>query len=156
MYPLLLIIYAVVAAVSALEYIISFIIRFLSFFLIYFGPVSVSPYHAHNWVVELQYQNRGHWDTRLYPYNVFNALCYIPCLFSLIVASYRSSSSTSIPFPPYASTTDIALATDSSSHYRSHHILSTQDHGLHTLLFQKYRIVRVAMYCVTELRLFNK
>ena len=50
------------------------------FFLIYFGLVSMSPQHAHSWVAELQYQNRGHIDTRLYPYNVLNVLHYTPCL----------------------------------------------------------------------------
>ena len=44
------------------------------FFLFYFGPASVPPQHAHNWVVDFQTHNRGHRDTILCLYIVLDVL----------------------------------------------------------------------------------
>ena len=86
----------------------------------------MSPYRAHNWVVEFQYHNRVHRDTRICPYNVFNVLCYIPCIQFLTFASYQSASSPSLPSFSSAVTTTIALAPARSVPSFSHHLLETQ------------------------------
>ena len=40
----------------------------------------MSPQHAHSWVVEFQFHNRGHRNTRLCPSSVLDVLRHIPCL----------------------------------------------------------------------------
>ena len=62
---------------------------YLLYLFLYFRPFSVFPQHAHNWVAEFQFHNRGHKNTRLYPYNIFSVLLHIPCLWLLPVTAYR-------------------------------------------------------------------
>ena len=57
----------------------------------------MSPHRAHSWVAEFQSHNRGHRNTRLFPSNMFNVLCYIPCIKFLPASSYCYSSS---PYAP--------------------------------------------------------
>ena len=120
-----------------------------------FGPVSVSPYHDHSWVVEFQYQNRGHRDTILYRSNVFNKLSYIPCLQFLHIVSYRSVSS-----PPLSSSPSYAAAVRSLAPAKSipsciHHFRATQAPGLRIVFSQRSIIGRVVIYCATLFCLFN-
>ena len=65
----------------------------LCYLLFSFGPVSMSPHHAHICVAKFQSQNRGHMETIINLSNVFNVLHYIPCCQFLPVVSYRSISS---------------------------------------------------------------
>ena len=124
-------------------------------FLLYFGPVSVSPQRAHNWVVKFQYQNRGHRETIIYPTNVFNFLRFTPFLNFLPVSSYRSTSSPFIPSSLSAAAAATALAPDRSRTSCYYHLLSTQPPGLCTVFLQRSRIRHVAMYCATILCLFK-
>ena len=83
-------------------HIIPFIYSFpllASFFYYSLGLVSMLPQHDHSCVVELQYHNRAHRNTRLCTSNIFNMLLYIPCLRFLLVSDYRSSSPPSPPLP---------------------------------------------------------
>ena len=123
-------------------------------FFLSFGPVFVFPHSAHSWVVDFQSQNRGHRKTRLCPSNIFNALLYIPCLWLLTLATYRSSSSPSLPLP-LSSAASANLAPDSSSPSCSHHILATYSPGLCTVSLQRSKIDGVAMYCATVFCLFG-
>ena len=87
-----------------------------------FGPVSVSPHHAHSWVVELQSHNRGHIDTILCPSDALKPLHYIPCLQFLPVVSYQSVYSPPISSYPSAVTVAHALAPARSILSCSHHL----------------------------------
>ena len=93
------------------------------------------PQHAYSWALEFQYQNIGHRNTRLCPYNVFNVILYIPCIRFLHIAAYRSSSTPSLP--PYLSDASTAaaaeLATSRSSPSFYHHLLVTHAPGLRTV-----------------------
>ena len=115
----------------------------------YFGLVSVFPHRAHSWVVEFQSQNRGHRNTRLCQYNVFNAILYIPCLWFLLVSAYRSSYYPPIPPSPSYATINAAFEPARSSTSCSHHLLSTHPPGLRTVYLQRSRIGRAKMYHTT-------
>ena len=127
----------------------------VSLFFIYFVQVYLSPQHDHNWLVELQSQNRGYRDTRLCPYNVFNSLRYIPCLQLLPVSSYRSASSPCLPSSLSTSVVNISCARDRSRPSCSHHILATYAPRLCTVFSQRSRIGPVAIYCTTAFYLFK-
>ena len=106
------------------------------------------------WVVEFQYQNRGHRNTRLYPYNVFSVLLYIPCLWFLPVVACLSSTSSPLS-PPLPSAADTLFVPAGSSPSCSHHLLATHSPDLRTVSSQRYIIVCVAMYCATIFFLFR-
>ena len=73
----------------------------LSFFLLYFGSASVTPQHAHYWVVESQSQNSGYRIARLCPslYLGFCAISPRPQMMPL-VPLYPPPIFTRVPCPP--------------------------------------------------------
>ena len=127
-----------------------------SFLYSYFGTVSVFPQCAHSWVVEFQYHNRGHRNTRLCTSNVFNMLLFIPCPRFLLVSAYHSSSPLSPPPSTPADAASAALAPNRSSPSCYHHLLEIHAPGLCTIFSQKSIIGYVAVYYTTVFCLFRK
>ena len=120
-----------------------------------FGLIYMYPYHYHSWVVEFQFHNRGHSDTRLCPSNVFNTLSYTLCLHFLPVFSYRSVCSPYLYSSPSAADTTCTLTHTRSIPSCSHHHQATQAPGLRTVFLQRSIIIRIIMYYTSVLCLFK-
>ena len=114
-----------------------------------------TPQNAPSGVVEFQYQNRDHRDNRLCNSNVFDVLCYIPCLQFLPSVPYRSVSSPSLSYSPSATASTFPPAPTSSITYCSHHLQATQGPGFRTVLSQRFKIFIFAIYCATVFCLVN-
>ena len=70
--------------------VLEWIQQVVSFFT-YFGTASMSPQHAHSWVVELQPHNRGHMYTRIFPSSVLDNQRYTPALSSCLLSPTEPS-----------------------------------------------------------------
>ena len=84
--------------------------------------------------------------TILCPYNVFNALRYIPCILLLTTASYRSNYFIYLPSYPSAAAAAITLEPSRYTPSCYLHLIEIQAPGLRTIFLQRSRIISVEMY----------
>ena len=121
----------------------------------FFLPVSVFPQRDNNWVVEFQFNNRFHINTRICPFILFKLLLHISRLWFLTVSAYVSIYSSSLSPSP----SDAAAATlgpDIYSPFCYHHLLATHSYDICTVYLHRSIIVRITIYCATAFCLFGK